>query len=211
MLHTGHSNPFFKIATVQDEPVDWVILGASHAMPLDFADFNAQMESETRLRILNLAAPGAGPLYNRFVLRALPARASHAQPALCRGFIRVLLAHLERGSLRRRQAAQAHAVRPGHRPAPLGLRPPRRRGCPRALLDYVSGFSKINNRERFQRDVWEGEAQFERVYRPSASAGEKAHRLPVSGQDLGGSAGRYLEAFSALIALARQARRATWS
>jgi len=33
----------------------------------------------------------------------------------------------------------------------------------RAVLDYVSGFSKINNRERFQRDVWEGDAQFERA------------------------------------------------
>src|ERR1017187_2120523 len=68
MYRTGHSNPFFKIATAQDSTVDWVILGASHAMPLDFADFNAQMERETRLRILNLAAPGTGPLYNRFVL-----------------------------------------------------------------------------------------------------------------------------------------------
>ena len=44
---------------------------------------------------------------------------------------------------------------------------------PRAVLDYVSGFSKINNRERFERDVWEGEAQFDRVYRPSASVKEK--------------------------------------
>src|SRR5665647_824469 len=68
MVQTGRSNPFFKIATAQDTTVDWVILGASHAMPLDFADFNAQMEHETRLRILNLAAPGTGPLYNRFVL-----------------------------------------------------------------------------------------------------------------------------------------------
>ena len=68
MLHTGRSNPFFKIATVQDRSVDWVILGASHAMPLDFDDFNAYMQRETGLRILNLASPGTGPLYNRFVL-----------------------------------------------------------------------------------------------------------------------------------------------
>ena len=46
---------------------DWVILGASHAMPLDFADFNALMQRETGLRIINLAAHGTGPLYNRFV------------------------------------------------------------------------------------------------------------------------------------------------
>jgi len=41
---------------------------------------------------------------------------------------------------------------------------------PRALLDYLSGFSKINNRDRFRRDAWEGEAQFDRVYRSSATA-----------------------------------------
>src|SRR3972149_6550459 len=68
MFRTAHSNPFFKIATAREDPIDWVILGASHAMPLDFGDFNAWMEQQTGLRILNLAAPGAGPLYNRFVL-----------------------------------------------------------------------------------------------------------------------------------------------
>ena len=54
--------------TARAEDYDWVILGASHAMTLDFADFNAVMESDTGLRILNLAGPGTGPLYNEFVL-----------------------------------------------------------------------------------------------------------------------------------------------
>jgi len=44
---------------------------------------------------------------------------------------------------------------------------------PRAVLDYVTGFSKINIRERFQRNMWEGEPQFDRVYRPSTSATAK--------------------------------------
>src|ERR1035441_359644 len=68
LLRNGHSNPFFKIATAEANDYDWVILGASHAMPLDFGDFNALMQRETGLRILNLAAQGTGPLYNRFVL-----------------------------------------------------------------------------------------------------------------------------------------------
>ena len=59
---------------------DWVILGASHAMPLDFADFNAQMQHETGLQIINLASPGTGPLYNRFVLEHFCARIA---PAIC--------------------------------------------------------------------------------------------------------------------------------
>ncbi len=68
LLRNGHSNPFFKIATAETSDYDWVILDASHAMPLDFGDFNALMQRETGLRILNLAAQGTGPLYNRFVL-----------------------------------------------------------------------------------------------------------------------------------------------
>jgi hypothetical protein len=66
LYRTGKSNPFFKIATVERSEFDWVVLGASHAMPFDFDDFNAFMERETGLHILNLASPGTGPLYNRF-------------------------------------------------------------------------------------------------------------------------------------------------
>jgi hypothetical protein len=40
----------------------------------------------------------------------------------------------------------------------------------RGWLDYAAGFSKINNRERFQPDRWEAEDQFDRSWRPSASA-----------------------------------------
>src|SRR5690606_4431974 len=67
MYRTGKTNPFFKIATVERSEFDWVVLGASHAMPFDFDDFNTFMERETGLQILNLASPGTGPLYNRFV------------------------------------------------------------------------------------------------------------------------------------------------
>mgnify|MGYP000660488966 CR=1 FL=1 len=62
---TGDTNPFFKMATAERTEFDWVILGASHAMTLDFADFNDFMEGETGLAILNLATPGTGPLYNQ--------------------------------------------------------------------------------------------------------------------------------------------------
>ena len=52
MYRNGHSNPFFKIATATTKDFDWVILGASHAMPLDFSDFNNQMQNQTGLRSL---------------------------------------------------------------------------------------------------------------------------------------------------------------
>jgi hypothetical protein len=41
------------------------------------------------------------------------------------------------------------------------------------VVDYVTGFSTINNRERFRRDAREGEAQFDRTARPSKTAATK--------------------------------------
>ncbi len=203
-LHNGRSNPFFKIATAQDRTVDWVILGASHAMPLDFADFNAQMERETRLRILNLAAPGAGPLYNRFVFEDF-LRAHRARNLL---YVVDSFAFYSRTWNEERFADAKLLRRTPFEPA-IARRLwdyARHEGVDaRAVLDYASGFSKINNRERFQRDVWEGEAQFEREYRPSAAAVKKRiaylYPQPVAQAALS----RYLEQLAAIAVLARQA------
>jgi hypothetical protein len=204
MMRTGHSNPFFKIATMQDGAFDWVILGASHAMPLDFADFNAQMERETRLRILNLAAPGAGPLYNRFVLEDF-LRAHRARNLL---YVVDSFAFYSR-TWNEERFADAKLLRR----TPFDPAIARRlwdyawhEGVDaRAVLDYVSGFSKINNRERLQRDVWEGEAQFERVYRPSATAVKKRIAYLYAEPVAEAALSRYLEQLAAIAALARQA------
>ena len=203
MYSTAHSNPFFKIATAQDSSADWVILGASHAMPLDFADFNAHMERETRLKILNLAAPGAGPLYNRFVLEHF-LREHRARNLL---YVVDSFAFYSRTWNEERFADAKLLRRTPFEPAIA------RRLCDyarhegvgaRAVLDYVSGFSKINNRERLQRDVWEGEAQFERAYRPSVSAVKKRIDYLYPDKTSPAALSRYLEEFSSLIALARK-------
>lgn len=203
MVHTGRSNPFFKIATAQDSTVDWVILGASHAMPLDFADFNTGMERETGLRILNLAAPGAGPLYNRFVLEHF-LRAHRARNLL---YVVDSFAFYSRTWNGERFADAKLLRRTPFDPA-IARRLwdyARHEGVDaRAVLDYVSGFSKINNRERFQRDVWEGEAQFDRVYRPSATAVKKRIDYLFPDKTSPAALSRYLEEFSSLIALARK-------
>lgn len=203
MYETGRTNPFFKILTTQERSVDWVILGASHAMPLDFADFNAQMERTTASRILNLASPGTGPLYNRFVLEEF-LRRHRARNLL---YVVDSFAFYSRAwneerfadakLLRRTPFDPTIALRLGGYVARDGVNV-------RALLDYVSGFSKINNRERFQRDVWEGEAQFERAQRPSATAVTK--RITYLYPDKASPDGlqRYLEEFSSLLALAQR-------
>ena len=203
MMSTGRSNSFFKIAMAQDSTVDWVILGASHAMPLDFADFNAQMERETQLKILNLAAPGAGPLYNRFVFEHF-LREHRARNLLYVVDSFAFYSHTwnedrftDAKLLRRTPFEPAIARSLCDYAWHEGVEG-------RAVLDYVSGFSKINNRERFQRDVWEGEAQFERAYRPASNAVKKRIDYLYPDQTPPAALTRYLGEFSAIIALARK-------
>src|SRR3990170_1102841 len=61
-------NRFYAVNSARPEPYDYVILGASHALPLDFADANSTLEQATGARIINLAMPGAGMVPNRLVL-----------------------------------------------------------------------------------------------------------------------------------------------
>jgi hypothetical protein len=200
---TGKSNPLFKIETSTRSDYDWVILDASHAMPLDFADFNATMQRETNLAIINLASTGSGPLYNRFVLEHFlrQHRARH------------LLYIVDSFSFWSKEWNEDRFA-----DAKLLRRTPFTWTIARSLIDYsrhesvsaltvadyMTGFSKINNRERFQRDQWEAEAQFDRVYRPSPSVLKKRieylYPPPVSQEPLN----RYMAAFAGLIALAQQ-------
>ena len=203
MLRTAHSNPFHKIQTATEAPIDWVILGASHAMPLDFADFNAWMERQTGLRIVNLAAPGAGPLYNRFVLEEFLRR--HR----ARGLIYAVdsFAFYAR-TWNEERFADAKLLRRTPLEPAIAWRLAgyvRREGVdPRALLDYVTGFSKINNRERFERDVWEGEAQFERAYRTSSHAVAKRIGYLYPEQTPPEALQSYLVVLDTLLALAER-------
>ena len=201
MYRNGHSNPFFKIATTEAKAFDWVILGASHAMPLDFADFNGVMQAETSLKIINLASPGTGPLYNRFVLEAF-LRDHTARNLL---YIADSFAFYSRTWNEERfgdaKLLRATPFDPGT--AWLLLQYSRSDGVdPRAVADYVTGFSKINNRDRFQKDIWEGELQFDRVYRQAAAAVKSriAYLFPDSGREAG--LARYMTEFTKLLELA---------
>jgi len=201
LYRTGKSNPFFKIATTERTDYDWVILGASHAMPLDFADFNRFMERETGLRIVNLATQGTGPLYNRFVLEHF--LATHRTRNLLYvadsfAFYSALWNEdrfADAKLLRRTPASPAIALRL--------IDYIRRDGVdPRAALDYVAGFSKINNRERFEPDIWDGEKQFDRVYRISTTAIRSRIDYLYPKPPTAAELTRYLAAFDKLIAVA---------
>jgi hypothetical protein len=169
LLHEhADANPFHRIAVAERE-VDWVILGSSHAMPLGFGGFEEQIERDTGLVILNLGTQGAGPLYNRVVLQQfLRAHATRNVLYVVDGF-----AFQSRTWNEDRMAEPKLLARTPWDPAlarALGLAVLRDGVSWRGWLDYVSGFSKINNRERFEPDRWEGQEQFDRSWRPSSSA-----------------------------------------
>lgn len=164
----AHANPFHRIAVAQRD-VDWVILGSSHAMPLDFGGFGQQMERDTGQVILNLGTQGAGPMYSRLVL----------QQFLRTHGTRNVLYVADGFAFQSRTWNEDRLVEPK-----LLARTPWDPELSRALaqsvvrdgvswrgwLDYTTGFSRINNRERFQPDRWEAEDQFDKAWRPSASA-----------------------------------------
>lgn len=203
MGSNGRSNPFFKIATMKQPTVDWVILGASHAMPLDFADFNAAMERETGLKILNLASPGTGPLYNRFVLEHF-LREHRTRNVL---YVVDSFAFYSRTWNEERFSDPKLLARTPWESgiaAVLWRYVRQEEVDPRAFLDYVSGFSKINNRNRFKVDSWEGEAQFERVWRPSASAVRKRIDYLYPDKTPEAPLDRYMGESSQLMEIARK-------
>ncbi|MGE5094235.1 MAG: hypothetical protein ACM3SO_03795 [Betaproteobacteria bacterium] len=169
VYRTGQSNPLYKIATAAAREYDWVILGASHAMTLDFAAFAGEIERASGQRVVNLAAQGTGPLYQRFVLEEF-ARSHRARRVLY--VVDSFAFYSRRWNEERFGDAKLLRRTPfSPRVALHLLQYVRHEGVePTALLDYVSGFSKVNDRDRFARDAWEGEAQFERVYRTSSSA-----------------------------------------
>lgn len=203
VLATGHANPLFKIATMQAPAVDWVVLGTSHAMPLDFGDTGQRLQRQTGSSILNLAATGAGPLYNRFVFEQF-LREHRARNVL---FAVDSFAFASRSwNEERFEDAKLLARTPFDRGTALALwRYVRDDGVPaRAWLDYVTGFSKINNRDRFKPDAWEGELQFDRSWRPSASAVDKRMKYLYPDGMRPEALARSIGELSRLIAVAMQ-------
>lgn len=203
VYRTGKSNPFYKIAVADQPSFDWVILDASHAMALDFADFNGVMEKGTGLRILNLASQGTGPLYNRFVFEQF--LATHRT----RNLLYVLDSfafYLPTWNEERFTDAKLLGRAPFNtaivrRLTSYGLH----EGVDmRAALDYVTGFSKVNNRDRFERDIWEGEKQFERVFRPSPTLTRSRIAYLYPKPPTAAGLAHYLDVFDGLVALAQQ-------
>jgi hypothetical protein len=163
VYRTGEKNRFFMIAASPARTYDFVILGASHAMPLGFEDVNERLEEQSGASIINLSNEGAGILPNRLILDYF----------LCRHKARNVIYVLDSFAFQSRKWNEERVHDVGlFKRAPFDMDLVRvlwDHGWARAMLpDYVSGFSKINNPARFERDVPDAERnKFNRTYRPN--------------------------------------------
>lgn len=158
----GLRNRFYMVATAPLTHYDAVILGASHAMPFDFEDMNARLEQASGASVLNLSIEGGGILPARLMLEYF--LAGHGTDRVV--YVLDSFAFYSRQWNEDRLADAGLLRRAPFDPALVAALARHRWSRP-LLLDYVSGFSKINNPDRFEPDVTRTEtAEFARVYRP---------------------------------------------
>jgi hypothetical protein len=194
-------NRFFQIRTAPPTAYDHVILGASHAAVFDFGDMNARLEQLAGARILNLSVVGGGIRVNRLLLDYFFSR--HTAGAVVYVVDSFAFYSPEWNEQRLEDARLFHRA-PFD---PTLARLLARSGAGWTVtLDYVTGFSKINNPARFAPDQPAEAARFDRRYRPIEQIDrQRIEYLYPPAIDAAAEAQltRYLAEFEALIAFAR--------
>lgn len=156
----GDQNRFHAVRTTPPTSFDFAVLGASHAMPLAYEDMNEQLQEATGSRIMNLAMEGGGPLPNRLILDYFLTR--HDTEAVVY-VVDSFAFYSEEWNEDRLTAADL--LKAPLDPALAGemMARPWARDL---LAGYLSGFAKMNDLDRFEPDVAEGETKFRDSYRP---------------------------------------------
>jgi hypothetical protein len=196
----GDRNRFFVVKTAPHAEYDHVILGASHAAVFDYADLNARLESLTRSKIVNLSTVGGGVTVNRLLLDYF--LVEHRARTIVYVLDSFAFYSPEWNERRLEDARLFHRAPADPALARLLLQ----RAPAMVALDYISGFSKINNADRFGPDRPEESARFDRAYRPIEQLDRQrmAYLYParIDAQALAHRQ-RYLAELEALIAGAR--------
>jgi hypothetical protein len=189
-------NRFFAVHAAPPGRYDFVVLGASHAAVFDYRDMTRQLENMSGAKILNLSVVGGGVVPNALLFDYFLAR--HQAGHLL--YIVDSFAFYSPQWNEERLQDRRLFVRAPFDPSLVRLlfATPGARGV---AIDYLTGFSKINNPDRFTRDVPADEgARFDRRYRPVPQLDEErlAYLYPETIDR--GTFERYLGQFEALIA-----------
>lgn len=174
-------NRLFMINTAPKTEYDYVIVGASHAMPFEFEDMNERLEQLTDTSIINLSIEGGGPVPARFLVDYF--LASHTT--------KNVLYMIDSFAFYSDQWNEVRIDDPeliARAPFDLNLLPTLwKYPSTRSLIPgYLTGFYKINNQERFDSDLSDAErSRFTRTYRTNARVDERrmAFLYPESKSD----------------------------
>ncbi|MBM3772425.1 MAG: hypothetical protein FJW27_14305 [Acidimicrobiia bacterium] len=158
----AQTNKFFLVKSAPPTQYDYVILGASHAAALGYQDMTPRLEALTQKKIVNLALVGGGVRVSRLIFEYFLTR--HRTE----GVVYVIDSFAFYARTWNEDRLQDTR---------LFLRAPFDLSLARELLsdpstrsvgvDVLTGFSKINNKDRFASDVSPEEStRFNRSYRP---------------------------------------------
>ncbi len=160
----GEANRFFMVRTTPPTDFDYVILGASHAMPFSFSDRNEVLETGAGAKIMPLSIEGTGLVPAQFILDYFKTRHTTQKVIYILDSFAFNGAQWNEDRLGDRGLYKRAPFDPN-----LALTMWRYPSARPALPAYVSGFDKINNSDRFLRDISLMERErFDRVYRPNA-------------------------------------------
>ena len=198
----GSETAFQKLYLAQGKQVDWLVLGASHALPLEYGDVPARVLRDSGQSMKVLAEIGAGPIYNRFIF----------EQALHDLDVKNLIYVVDSFAFSSKEWNESRLTdRTLLRHTPLRLSTVRIltnlslrfRVDPRGLLDYLTGFSKLNSVNRFSLDGWQGAANFDHSFRLSRYAvSSRISYLYPDNPPESDTVSRYLDAFDGLLKLA---------
>lgn len=204
VARTGQDTAFQKLLALKGRQTDWVVLGASHALPLTYADVPGQLQADSGQSMAVLAEVGAGPLYGSFVFRQAMKDISP----------RHLLYVVDAFAFAAEDWNEARITdRKLLRETPLRLSTARimarlavRHGTdPAGLADYLTAFSKLNPVDRFSQEGWRGAANFDNTVRLSRHAvqGRIDYLYPEPPQEE--TIARYLDILAGMFDMAQAA------
>lgn len=195
----GQDTAFQRLLQARGETFDWVILGASHALPLDYGNVPDRLEADTSQSAIVLADTGAGPVFNRFVFDQARQDIKFKNLLYIVDSFAFLSPDWNEDRIADRKLLRKTPLRAST--ASLMIDYVVQEGVdPRGLLDYVTCFSKLNDAARFTSPDWRGAENFDRKARPSRYAVQQRidYLYPQDGSGRE-TANRYLDALEGMF------------
>jgi len=171
VARTGEASAFQRLLAARGQSFDWVVLGASHALPLAYGGLPGRLERESGQRMIVLAEVGAGPLYTGFLFRQATQDIRSAHLLYIVDSFGFAAPAWNEARIADRKLLRLTPLRPPTMAAMAKM--VLSEGVPvSALADYATAFSKLNPPEWFPQDDWKGRENFDRIFRPSSRATE---------------------------------------